>query len=67
MKSGRLSTPASIPCKKTVPEREVELEQSEIEKREHTNLRVLEWMHNLEIDERVVQNIQQVGVSAINM
>ena len=65
MKSGRSSTIASLPCKKTVPEREVDLEQSEIERREHTNLRVLEWMHNLEIDEREAQNIHQVDVSAM--
>ena len=49
----------------SVPEREVDLEQSEIERRENTNLRVLEWMHNLETDERVAQNIQQVDVSAM--
>ena len=51
----------------SVPEREVELEQSEIEGREHTNLRVLEWMHNLETDEREAQNIQQVDVSAMKL
>ena len=32
----------------SVPEREVDLEQSEIERRENTNLRIPEWMHNLE-------------------
>ena len=31
----------------SVPEREVDLEQSEIERREKTNLRTLKWMHNL--------------------
>ena len=41
----------------TVPERELDLEQSEIERRGNTNLRVLEWMHNLETDERETQNI----------
>ena len=49
----------------SVPEREVDLEQSEIERRANTNLRVLEWMHNLETDEREAQNIQQVDVSAM--
>ena len=49
----------------SVPEREVDLEKSEIERRENTNLRVLEWMHNLETDEREAQNIQQVDVSAL--
>ena len=48
----------------SVPEREVDLEQNETERRENTNLRVLEWMHNLEIDEKDAQNIQQVDVSA---
>ena len=47
------------------PEREVDLEHSEIERRENTNLRVLEWMHNLEIDEKEAQNIQQVDVTAM--
>ena len=41
------------------------LEQSEIERRENTNLRVLEWMHNLETDKKEAQNIQQVDVSAM--
>ena len=49
----------------SVPEREVDLEQSEIERRENTNLRVLEWMLNLETDESEAQNIQQVDVSAM--
>ena len=49
----------------SVPEREVDLEQSEIERGENTNLRVLEWMHNLETDEKEAQNIQQVDVSAM--
>ena len=49
----------------SVPEREIDLEQSEIERRENTNLRVLEWMHNLETDEREAQNIQQVDVSSM--
>ena len=33
------------------PERELDLEQSEIERKENTNLRILEWIHNLEADE----------------
>ena len=49
----------------SVREREKDLEQSEIERREKTNLRVLEWMRNLETDKREAQNIQQVGVSAM--
>ena len=49
----------------SVPEREVDLEQSEIERRENTNLRILEWMHNLETDEKEAQNIQQVDISAM--
>ena len=48
----------------TMPERELDLEQSQIERRENTNLRVLEWMHNLEADEKEEQSIQQVDVSA---
>ena len=35
----------------SVPEQEIDLEQSEIERMESTKLRVLEWMHNLESDE----------------
>ena len=49
----------------TVPEREVDLEQSEIERGENTNPRVLEWMHNLQTDEKEAENIQQVDVSAM--
>ena len=49
----------------SVPEREIYLEQSEIERMENTNLRVLEWTHKLETDEREAQNIQQVDVSAM--
>ena len=49
----------------SVPEREIDLEQSVIERRENTNLRVLEWMHNLETDKREAQNIQRVDVSAM--
>ena len=46
------------------PQRELELEQGEIERRENTNLRILEWMLNLEADEKEAQSIQQVDVSA---
>ena len=42
----------------TMPERELDLEQSEIERRENANLRILEWMHNLEVNEKEEQNIQ---------
>ena len=31
----------------SVPEREVDLEQSEIERRANTNMRVLKWMHTV--------------------
>ena len=31
----------------SIPERETDLEQSEIERRENTNLRILEWMRDL--------------------
>ena len=43
----------------------MDLEQSEIERRANTNMRVLEWMHNVETDEKEAQNIQQVDVSAM--
>ena len=49
----------------SVSEREVDLEQSEIERRENTKLRIMEWMHNLETDEKEAQNIQQVDNSAM--
>ena len=49
----------------SVQEREVDLEHSEIERRKNTNLRVLEWMHNLETDKREAQNIQQAHVSTM--
>ena len=42
----------------TMPEREMDLEQSEIERRENTNLRILEWMHNLDEYEKEAQSIQ---------
>ena len=31
----------------STPERETDLEQSEIERRENTNLRILEWMRDV--------------------
>ena len=49
----------------SVPEREVDLEHSEIERMENTTMRILEWMHNLETDKKEAQSIQQVDVSAI--
>ena len=48
----------------TMPERELDLEQSENERRENANLRILEWMHNRVNDEKEAQSIQQVEVSA---
>ena len=48
----------------TMPEKELDLEQSEIERRENLNLRILERMHNLEADEKEAQSIKQVDVSA---
>ena len=49
----------------TLAEREVDLEQGEIDRRENTSLSVLERMHSLETDEKETQNIQQVDVSAM--
>ena len=48
----------------TVPEREVDLEQSEIERRENTNLRILDRIHGLPADEEETLSIQQVDISA---
>ena len=48
----------------TSAEKEVHLEQSEIERRENTNLRILEWMHGLQADDKETQSIQQVDISA---
>ena len=39
----------------TVPEREVDLEQSELERRDNTNLMILEWMHGLQNDKLTYQ------------
>ena len=44
----------------TMAEKEMDLEQSEIERRETTNLMILEWIHNQEADEKEARSIQQV-------
>ena len=46
------------------PEQETDLEQSEIERRENTNLRILEWMRDARSKRDEEQRIQQVDVSA---
>ena len=48
----------------STPEQETDLEQSEIEKREKTNLRILEWMRDVKNGNDQGQSIQQVDVSA---
>ena len=48
----------------TLPEKEVDLEQREIARRENTNLRILEWVHDLQADEKETQSIQQADISA---
>ena len=48
----------------STPEQETDLEQSEIERRENTNLRILEWMRGVKGKEDGEQSIQQVDVSA---
>ena len=48
----------------SIPERKTDLEQSEIERRENTYLRVLEWMRDLKNKGDEEQSIQQVDVSA---
>ena len=48
----------------STPEQETDLEQSEIERRENTNLRRLEWMRNVKSKGDDRQSIQQVDVSA---
>ena len=47
-----------------IPERETDLEQSQIERRENTNFRILEWMRDLKNKGEEAQSIQQVHVSA---
>ena len=48
----------------STPERETDLEHSEIERRENTNLRILEWMRDVKNGSGERQSIQQVDVSA---
>ena len=48
----------------STPERESDLEQSEIERRENTNLRILEWMCDVKNGREEGQSIQQVDISA---
>ena len=40
------------------------MEQSEIERRENTNLRILEWMRDVKNESEEGQSIQQVDISA---
>ena len=44
----------------STPEQETDLEQSEIERRENTNLRILEWMSDVKNKSDEEQSIQQV-------
>ena len=48
----------------STPEQETDLEQSEIERRENTNLRTLEWMRDVKSKGDEEQSIRQVDVSA---
>ena len=48
----------------STPERETDLEQSEIERRENTNLRILEWMRDVKNESEEGQSIQQFDISA---
>ena len=48
----------------STPEQETDLEQSEIERRENTNLRILEWMRDVKNEGDEGQSIQQVDGSA---
>ena len=48
----------------STPERETDLEQSEIERGENTNLRILEWMRDVKNGSDEGQSIQQVDISA---
>ena len=48
----------------STPERETDLEQSEIERRENTNLRILERMRDVKNGSDEGQSIQQVDISA---
>ena len=53
-----------LPAGYFTPEQETDLEQSEIERRKNTNLRILEWMCGDKGIGDVEQSIQQVDVSA---
>ena len=48
----------------STPEWETDLEQSEIERRENTNLTILEWMRDVKNGSDEGQSIQQVDISA---
>ena len=48
----------------STPEQETDLEQSEIEKRENTNLRIQEWMRDVKSKSDEEQSIQQVDMPA---
>ena len=48
----------------STPEQETDLEQSEIERRENTNLRILEWMRDVKNGSDEGQSIQKVDTSA---
>ena len=48
----------------STPERETDLEQSEIDRRENTNLRILEWMRDVKNESEEGQSIQQVDISS---
>ena len=48
----------------STPEQEMDLEQSEIERRENTNLRILEWMRDVKNGREEGQSIQQCDISA---
>ena len=42
----------------SIPERETDLEQSKMERRQNKNLRILEWMRDLKSKEDEEQSIQ---------
>ena len=48
----------------STPEQKTDLKQGEIERRENTNLRTLEWMRDVKSIRDGEQSIQQVDVSA---
>ena len=48
----------------SIPEREMDQEQSETENRAHTNLRIREWIYDLPSDEIEGQLKKQVDISA---